>query len=74
MEPDKCEKWEWVTWQNVRHWAEVQVRQQDDDADADESGRNSSTQRESRQLFLPLLSLLRQRSAMDPGQSYGLKP
>jgi 8-oxo-dGTP diphosphatase len=74
MEPEKCERWEWVTWQDMRRWAEVQMRQQDEDAAADESGRNSSAQVENRQLFLPLLSLLRQQSALDPGQSYELKP
>jgi 8-oxo-dGTP diphosphatase len=69
MEPEKCERWEWVTWQDLRRWAEAQMCQQDGIA---ESSATSSVSLEIRQLFLPLLSLLRERSGMDPGKSYEL--
>lgn len=70
MEPEKCERWEWVTWQEMRCWAETQMHQNDDEAKGDESGREASAQLENRKLFLPLLNLLRQRSAIHPGQAY----
>jgi 8-oxo-dGTP diphosphatase len=72
MEPEKCERWEWVTWQDLRHWAEVQLRRQDADAEACELSRSRGRHFEDRELFLPLLSLLKQRPGLDPGQSYGL--
>ena len=54
-EPDKCERWQWVTWNQMKTWA---------------SNRNLESQNEheqfqadqkDRQLFRPLLSLLQQR-------------
>jgi hypothetical protein len=62
-----------VTWQDLRRWAEAQICQEEDDAEAGESSHASNTHPETRTLFLPLLSLLRQRPGMDPGQSYELK-
>jgi hypothetical protein len=70
MEPEKCERWEWATWQGIRRWAETQMHQKDDEAQRDEPGSKSSAQLENRQLFLPLLSLLRQRSGIDPAEAY----
>jgi len=72
MEPEKCERWEWVTWQDLRRWAEVQMRRQDDDAEACKLTRSRGRHFEDRELFLPLLNLLKQRPGLDPGQSYGL--
>jgi 8-oxo-dGTP diphosphatase len=72
MEPEKCERWEWVTWQDLRRWAEVQLRRQDGDAKACELSHSRGRRFEDRELFLPLLSLLKQRPGLDPGQSYEL--
>ena len=72
MEPEKCETWEWVTWQDLRGWAEAQLCQQDGDAQATESSHSSCAQFENHKLFLPLLSLVGQRSGLDPGQKYEL--
>lgn len=72
MEPEKCERWEWVTWQDLQRWAEVQLRRQDDDAEACKLTRSRGRHFDDRELFLPLLNLLKQRPGLDPGQSYGL--
>ena len=74
MEPEKCERWEWVTWQVMRRWAEVQMCQRDGDTQATDLDDNSSAQLENHKLFLPLLSLLIQRAGLDPGQRYELGP
>ena len=72
MEPEKCERWEWVTWQDLRRWAEAQLCHRGNDAEACELSRNPGRNFEDRQLFLPLLSLLKQLPSLDLGQSYGL--
>ncbi len=55
MEPEKCEKWEWVKWPDMRQWAEAQMQASE-----------SSIENEERKLFLPLLSLLKQRQTINP--------
>lgn len=73
MEPDKCEKWEWVSWQNLQNWPEMQRQLDDNNREAGEMSHDSSAQLGHRKVFLPLLNLLRQRPGLDPGTKYEMK-
>ena len=50
LEPDKCEAWEWTSWEEVKAWAE-------------EAGDGEVSRRK---LFLPLVNLIRQRPGVVP--------
>ncbi|PWY81983.1 hypothetical protein BO70DRAFT_315497 [Aspergillus heteromorphus CBS 117.55] len=62
MEPEKCSKWEWVTWEQTRSFFQEQ-------STAEENGSNDFA---GRQLFIPILNLFRQRETFDPLVSYGV--
>lgn len=49
MEPDKCEGWEWISWEQLQDWTVRQRR--------GEEG--------TRRLFPPMISLLEQRPDLD---------
>ncbi|KAH7917817.1 hypothetical protein BV22DRAFT_1100824 [Leucogyrophana mollusca] len=48
-EPNKCERWEWVTWSELQAWGKTQTTENV----------------EGRRIFLPLLNLLAQRPTFD---------
>ncbi|KAL1863247.1 hypothetical protein Plec18170_000079 [Paecilomyces lecythidis] len=58
LEPEKCEGWEWVTWDDVRSMYEVEGQ-----AAGDEN-------RKERRLFLALKSIFQQRPGLNPIQQY----
>lgn len=51
LEPEKCEGWDWVTWEDIVMWATREI----------ENGDGGE-----RKLFLPLLNLVRQRPGVTP--------
>ncbi|KAJ3999255.1 NUDIX hydrolase domain-like protein [Lentinula boryana] len=61
LEPEKCEKWEWVNWVKMKRWAK-----------AHEPEEGKSTDTGPRTLFLPLLNLIAQRPHFEgPGPGFG---
>ena len=55
LEPDKCETWEWANWEDLLKWEKQEAEAQDGGGVAE------------KQLFAPLLNLIRQRSVVKLG-------
>ncbi|PWY90628.1 7,8-dihydro-8-oxoguanine triphosphatase NUDT15 [Aspergillus sclerotioniger CBS 115572] len=62
MEPEKCVKWEWVSWNEMKLTVERQ-------AEAERLGRMERY--EGRVLFKPILKLFEQRRGFNPLEAYG---
>ncbi|OCK91493.1 uncharacterized protein K441DRAFT_729322 [Cenococcum geophilum 1.58] len=60
MEPNKCSKWEWMPWQDVRKWVKGQTEA--------EAGKGKWS---GEYLFLPIVNLFRQHPDFDPTTVYG---
>jgi 8-oxo-dGTP diphosphatase len=60
MEPDKCEGWEWVEWNQVAAWADELA------PNGGEGHQINGIENRVMTLFLPLLNLFRQRPGFDP--------
>ena len=54
LEPDKCEKWEWVSWKDLLQW----IKQEE------EAHKGAIVERK---LFVPFLNLIKQRPGVKPG-------
>ncbi|RHZ43459.1 nucleotide triphosphate diphosphatase NUDT15 [Aspergillus thermomutatus] len=59
LEPEKCDEWRWISWEDVRLWFDKQVQTEGMETSDDQP-----------RLFIPLLNLFRQRPAFDPRKSY----
>lgn len=55
LEPDKCEGWIWVTWLEMKKWAEDQLQ-----------GWKAVDAQQERRLFQPLVNLVQQRPDIVP--------
>ena len=56
LEPGKCEGWEWASWEELLGWSKRQ-------------GNASKGEAVERNLFVPLLNLIRQRPGVKPGSA-----
>jgi len=54
LELEKCETWEWISWEDLRRWVDIELS----------AGENEVVER---RIFLPLLNLARQRPGVIPG-------
>lgn len=59
MEPEKCDEWRWISWEDVRLWFDEQVQTE-----------GMETSHDQPRLFIPLFNLFRQRPTFDPRKSY----
>ncbi|KAH1328021.1 hypothetical protein KXX16_008955 [Aspergillus fumigatus] len=59
MEPEKCDEWRWISWEDVRSWFNKQVQTE-----------GMETRDDQPKLFIPLFNLFRQRPTFDPKKSY----
>ncbi|PWY83107.1 hypothetical protein BO94DRAFT_519678 [Aspergillus sclerotioniger CBS 115572] len=65
MEPEKCNVWEWTSWEDVRVGFEEEEEEGGDEVDGLMMDRDSR-----RRLFTPILNLFRQWRGFDPVVSY----
>lgn len=75
MEPEKCERWEWVSWDTMKAWALAQMAELESGHDsglvtgqlssAEKEGSHENSMLEER-LFSPLLALIEQRPQQNP--------
>ncbi|GFG26032.1 nudix hydrolase 1 [Aspergillus udagawae] len=59
LEPEKCDEWRWISWEDVRSWFDKQVQAEGMETSDDQP-----------RLFIPLLNLFRQRPTFDPTKSH----
>ena len=52
LEPNKCEAWEWASWENLIEWVKQEAETQSGDVE--------------KKLFMPFLNLIRQRPGVKP--------
>ncbi|KAL8804021.1 MAG: hypothetical protein Q9182_002812 [Xanthomendoza sp. 2 TL-2023] len=55
MEPDKCEAWEWASWEDLLKWVKQEAEAQGGAVE--------------KKLFAPFLNLIRQRPGVKPGNA-----
>lgn len=53
LEPEKCEGWDWVSWQSLQSWVRLEIE-----------GENGEAME--RRLFMPMINLVRQRPNVVP--------
>ena len=61
MEKDKCEGWEWVTWEELEEMVRIER-----EFDAQGMSENMEGRAEVRRLFQPMKDLLEQRPGVSP--------
>jgi 8-oxo-dGTP diphosphatase len=66
MEPDKCAKWEWVSWADLVRWANIQ-RNNEERPTTGSLGPAADVDAEARPLFSPMIDLLVQRPGITLG-------
>ncbi|KAF7122589.1 hypothetical protein CNMCM5793_000614 [Aspergillus hiratsukae] len=59
LEPEKCDEWRWISWEDVRSWFDKQVQSE-----------GMETSHDQPRLFIPLLNLFRQRPTFHPRKGY----
>ncbi|KAF4211260.1 hypothetical protein CNMCM8980_006859 [Aspergillus fumigatiaffinis] len=59
LEPEKCDEWRWISWDDVRLWFDRQVHTEGTETSDDQP-----------RLFIPLFNLFQQRPTFDPKKSY----
>lgn len=53
LEPDKCEGWEWISWEDLMSWVNIELTARDGDV-------------VEKKMFTPFLNLVRQRPGLLP--------
>jgi len=66
MEPDKCEGWLWVEWEEMRSWAVAELRENGVRMENNSLNSICPSNLASNKLFLPLLSLVQDRPEVVP--------
>jgi 8-oxo-dGTP diphosphatase len=70
MEPEKCDGWKWVEWEDLLLWGEEDSPIKQDSDSANKGTRKVKGGEPDGRLSVPLLNLLKQRPGLDPLQSY----